>query len=62
MSNEGSRIQTLDLGDTSAAHEKNWANKQTEWEMVIKLIQYSQGGFRSVIQLQLIDRMRCAYN
>ena len=60
-------IQTLDLCDTSAAHKKNyWANKQTKREIVIMLIQYSQGGFRGVIQLQLTEwdvRERCArYN
>lgn len=49
-------IQTLDLCDTSAAHKKNyWANKQNKRAMVIKLIQYSQGGFRGVIQLQLTE-------
>ena len=49
-------IQTLDLCDTSAAHKRNyWANKQTKQEMVIKLIQYNQGDFRGVIQLQLTE-------
>lgn len=49
-------FQTLDRCDTSAARKKNyWANKQNKRAMVIKLIQYSQGGFRGVIQLQLTE-------
>lgn len=49
-------IQTLDLCVTSATHKKNfWANKQTKREMVIKLIQYSQGVLEGFFQLQLTE-------